>query len=125
MIFPPQSRSEQMADHSNSGNITAVYSRAHDAILTVAGRYGLVPFDVRLLVALLERGGEGRTDDLEWELRAEGAMVRRSYGGLRAVGYVEADAGPGTTEPRRGTRTRLMLTATGRRVALDAVEWAA
>jgi hypothetical protein len=104
-------------------NVTAVYSQAHNAMTCVARTYGLMPFDVRILVALLERGGEARTNDLEWDLRCEGTMIRRSYPALCSVGYVLADAGPGTDQTKRGTRTRLVLTATGRRLANEAIEW--
>lgn len=92
---------------------TEQYSRLHASIADVACQEGLVPFDVRILVALEERGGEARTDELEAEMRSEGTGIRRSYPTLVVLGLVWADAGEGTNRPKRGTRTRLVLRAKG------------
>lgn len=96
---------------------TEQYSRLHASIADVACQEGLVPFDVRILVALEERGGEGRTDELEAEMRSEGTGIRRSYPTLVVLGLVCADAGEGTSAPKRGTRTRLTLTRKGHDMA--------
>ena len=101
--------------------VTAVYSHANEAFNAIARAHRLVPFDVRLLVALHERGGEGRTDELEVDMQTEGTAIRRSYPPMAARRLLAADAGSGTTRPKRGVRTRLTLTTAGRNVALAAL----
>lgn len=104
--------------------VTAIYGATHDAFLTVARRHQLVPFDVRLLVALRDRGGAGRTDELAREMVVEGTAIRRSSLELRRRRFITADAGEGTRGPERGVRARLSLTDRGREVARVAAELA-
>lgn len=94
--------------------LTASYARTHDAFLSVAQDTGLKPFDVRVLVALHDRGGSGRTDHLEREMWDGGPAIRRSSLTLRTRGLIRADAGEGTSRPKRGVRARYTLTAKGR-----------
>lgn len=103
-------------------SITATYSHAHEAFVTIARSKDLMPFDLRVLVALKERGGVGRTDELEVELQCEGSAVRRSYPILVERGLVTADAGEGTLRPKRGVRARLQLTRPGHVLAGAALE---
>ena len=93
---------------------TETYSRLHEALSDEAASIGLTPWDVRILLALHERGGEGRTDELEGELLCCSSQIRRSSLPLRAARFITADAGKGTRAPKRGTRARLVLTAKGR-----------
>lgn len=105
--------------------ITRSYGQAHNAFAMVARQHrGFTPFDVRLLVALLEHDGVARTDQLEAAMQIEGSAIRRSYCELRAAGFLLADAGEGTAEPKRGTRARLSLTARGREIAEAALSLA-
>lgn len=101
---------------------TASYAATHDAFISVAERERLIPFDVRLLVALADRGGRGRTDELERDMLTHGSAIRRSSMTLRARGLVRATAADGGPTPKRGVRVRLTLTARGARVAQRALE---
>lgn len=103
-------------------SITAAYSLAHESFVTLSRANDLMPFDLRLLVALEERGGSGRTDEIEVELQCEGSAVRRSYPMLERRGLLTADAGEGTLRPKRGTRSRLTLTAYGRDLARAVIQ---
>lgn len=100
---------------------TAAYGATHEAFLTIAHAKRLVPFDVRLLVALEERGGEGRTDELEREMCVGGTAIRRSSLTLRHRRLILADAGQGTRRPKKGVRARFTLTARGREIARQAI----
>lgn len=104
---------------------TATYGRFHDALLSIAHEHGLVPFDVRMLVALHERGGEGRSDELERDMVVEGSAIRRSSLTLRKARLVTADAGHGTRRPKRGVRARYELTPAGRAIAVRVLDQAA
>lgn len=103
-------------------SFTRTYGQGHDALLTTARALNLIPFDVRLLVALHERGDEGTTRDLEREMSDLGSAIRRSSLKLRARGFIVADAGPGTTRPRRGVRARFTLTRAGSQAAQRTLE---
>lgn len=105
-------------------SITASYAETHNAFQTAAYDAKLTPFDIRLLVALEERGGTGRTDELARETRAEGAQVRRSFKKLREEALLTADGADGLRR-RRGVRTQLKLTASGHRLARKAIVHAA
>lgn len=101
--------------------ITDTYARAHESFRAVAQDASVLPADVRVLVALHEVGGEARTDELEDRLLSNPTAIRRSSITLRREGLILADAGPGTTRTRRGTRARLSLTAAGADIARQAV----
>lgn len=105
-------------------SITASYAETHNAFQTAAYDAKLTPFDIRLLVALEERGGTGRTDELARETRVEGAQIRRSSLTLRAKELVVADSADGSPV-KRGARARLKLTASGRKLARRAIGHAA
>jgi DNA-binding MarR family transcriptional regulator len=120
-----------MSEHGGEGNgavaehsVTTAYSAAHDAFRLAAWDAEIHPFDVRLLVALEERGGTGRTDELAREMLIEGTAIRRSSLTLRDRKLIVADAGEGTKRPKRGVRARLGLTDAGRAVAQAAIRGA-
>lgn len=102
--------------------VTASYSVAHDVLRETARRQRLVLFDIRLLLAIHERGGVGRTDELALELSGDAAGVRRSSLALRATGLIRADAGPGTSRTKRGTRARLVMTGDGAALAREVLD---
>lgn len=102
-------------------SITETYSRVHDAMLTTADRHSLKPYDVRLLVALLERDGEARTDDLERDLCSEGTSIRRSSLALRDAQMITAWSSAPGRPPKRGVRSHLSLTLHGHVVAQSAL----
>src|SRR5262245_54789271 len=103
-------------------SVTETYSHAHEAFEVVARANDMAPFDMRLLVAIHERGGEARTDELEVDLQACGSAIRRSYPNLWVRGLLKADAGEGTFRPKRGVNTRLTLKASGTRLAVAAID---
>lgn len=103
-------------------SVTAAYAATHDAFTSVAEFERLVAFDVRLLVAIADRGGSGRTDELQRDMLAHGSAIRRSSMTLRARGLVRATACDGTPTPKRGVRARLTLTERGEAVAGRALE---
>lgn len=119
-MTPPSGRKAESAGTS----LTAVYSAAHGAFSYVADAHALTRFEVRLLVAVLDRGGSTTTAELEADLGACGSSVRRASLTLRASGHVLADAGPGTSQPVRGCRARISLTAEGRVAAEHSVRLA-
>lgn len=96
------------------------YSRLHRAMLDVAREERLTPADVRLLVAIYERGCIARTDELEADMCCEGTMIRRSIAFLRDR-YVTATASDGG-ETRQGMRSVLELLERGHDVARRVLE---
>jgi hypothetical protein len=98
---------------------TENYSRIHDALLDAATLRGLRPWDVRVLVALEERGGRAVTDQLQDDLRdRNGAQVRRSLITLYAQDLATGQSSRGG--PRRaGQRSVVTLTFNGRAIARD------
>lgn len=101
--------------------LTDAYSQVHRALADSAREAGLVPHDVRVILALDERGGTATSEELYDDLRCEGTAVRRSLLTLYKAGLVEGRAIDGG--PRRpGVVTRAELTATGRIIAAD-VRW--
>lgn len=103
-------------------SITAAYAAAHDAFLTVAESERLTPMDIRILVAIADRAGTARTDELEDDMRVHGSAIRRSTAVLRDRRLVNATATDGTPVPKRGVRTRLTLTTRGAAAAHRALE---
>lgn len=89
-------------------SLTTDYSRLHRTVREVARERGLQPMDVRVLLAIAERGGVARSDELEEDLRCEPAMIRRSMMAIRP-GLV-------TGGDKRGCRVPIALTADGQRV---------
>jgi hypothetical protein len=95
-------------------NLTRAYSQLHRALVDAARTEHLTPTDVRLLVAIHERGGQARTDELAADLCCEGTAVRRSVGALRGFWLKASAEGGGKTRP--GVQTVLTLTTAGRRL---------
>lgn len=100
--------------------LTHAYATIHEALTATAARHGLTPIDVRVLVALWERGHIATSHELERDLLCQGSQVRRASLTLRKGGFVRCDSGPGTAAPRRGTVMRLQLLRPGRIIAEDA-----
>lgn len=86
-------------------SLTLEYSLTRQAIREVAVRHELASMDVRVLVALADRGGTARTDDLEADLRQDGSAVRRSLIALRPRWCEGGD--------KRGARLPIRLTEEG------------
>lgn len=99
---------------------TGAYSRAHSAFNAIALRNGLTATDIRVLVALRERGGNASTDLLEQDLALHGSGVRRSGAALVAEDCVIARSVTGG-RVKRGVRSLLQLTEEGTQVADDAL----
>ncbi len=103
---------------------TATYGRIHSALRSAAAALQTVPMNVRVLVALLERGGRGTTDELTADLHANATAVRRAAGELYARGWARGRGSDGG--PRRiGVTSRLELTPAGDHIArrvLDELE---
>lgn len=85
--------------------VTLNYSLTHRAILKVAGQYKLAPIDVRVLVALRDRGDQAYGDELKEDLHSEGSAVRRSIGAMRGTWLTGGD--------QRGRRVPIQLTEKG------------
>lgn len=97
-------------------SVTRAYSAAHQAFkLAAESQPGLTSFDVRVLVALYERGGTAGSFDLAGDLESEGTSVRRSSLVLRHE-FVVVDAVDGG-RVRQGVQSRLRLTLRGWRLA--------
>ncbi len=95
---------------------TLTYGRIHNALRSTAGVLQTVPMNVRVLVALHERGGAATTDELTADLHANATAVRRAAGELYVRGWARGmgvDGGP----RREGVRSRLELSAEGECVA--------
>lgn len=92
-------------------SVTGLYSKLHRAMLDVAKRKNLTPGDVRLIVAVYERGGSARTDDITTDLRCEGTMVRRSVCNVR--GRYASVRGIDGGEARQGIRSVITLNGRG------------
>ena len=97
---------------------TEAYSRTHHALACAARENGLTPTDVRVLVALHDRGGEGRTGELYEEMFDEGTMIRRASLALRKRRFIAVRAADGSPRPKRGVQAVYRLTARGETVAL-------
>jgi DNA-binding IclR family transcriptional regulator len=98
-------------------SVTDVYGRVHWLLAAYARVNAIVPADVRLLVALHERGGRGTSDELWREMATNATAVRRSSITLRNRGLVVASAADGSVRPKRGTLLQLDLTENGRSIA--------
>lgn len=94
--------------------LTTGYTRLHEAFSVVAESEGLTPFDVRVLLALSDLGGDANTLELERELGCDGSAIRRSMIALRKSQHVVASASDGR-EPRPGVRSHLTLSARGKK----------
>ncbi len=92
-------------------SITQGYSRVHKAYVVTARVYGLVPMDVRVLVALAEREGVATSDQLEEDLHLGdgGSAVRRSLVNLRSTGLLCGGS-------VRGRRDKIQIRARGEEV---------
>lgn len=88
------------------------YSRLHRSLCTQARRHALVPMDLRVLIALEERGGFGQTDELESELFTAGSAIRRSIVTLRERGHLKGGG-------QAGVRAVIELTESGRDVVRE------
>ncbi len=93
-------------------NATQTYSVVHRWTLELAEKYGLRPFALRVLLAVADAGGSRSTLELERDLLAEGAAIRRSLPDLRRVGLVVDRAATGGP-PKPGVRSVLHLTELG------------
>jgi DNA-binding MarR family transcriptional regulator len=87
--------------------ITQDYTATHSALTEVAREVGLARTQVRVLLALAERHGRARSDELERDLGVDSSAVRRS---LIALYERELCAG---SPRKRGTRTTVTLTEDG------------
>ncbi len=97
-------------------SVTAVYSRSHVAFRDAGKAHGIDPFDVRVLVALLETVDPAVAEvDLAAQLGCQVEAIRRSAHGLAAARLVHRHA------PGRGRRSTLRLTAGGTLAARDAL----
>lgn len=95
---------------------TAVYSETHRAILLAARERNLRPYEVRLLLALHDRGGSGRTDQLEEDLcEDQGTAIRRASIKLRSRRFISGAAADGSGQIKRGVRMSFVLTKRGHR----------
>ncbi len=95
---------------------TVTYGRIHTALRSTADIVQTEPMNVRVLVALLERGGAATIDELETDLHANATAVRRAAVHLYARRWATGLASDGG--PRRpGARSRLELTADGEQIA--------
>ncbi len=97
-------------------NATLTYGRIHNALRSAAGALHTVPMNVRVLVALLDRGGAATTDELTADLHANHSAVRRAASELYARGWAcgrGSDGGP----RRVGVTSRLELTPAGEQIA--------
>jgi hypothetical protein len=84
-------------------NVTVSYSTVHRALSDTAQAHQLVPMEVRVLLALADRGGESRTDELERDLCVRGGTaIRRCLLTLRPLGMVKGG-------DMRGQRSPVML----------------
>jgi hypothetical protein len=87
----------------STASIRTVGARSHSvfshALTATARVHGLTAFDVRLLLALAERGGRSRSDQLEADLLTNGTSVRRSLLTLRPFGMVKGGDKRGHREP--------------------------
>lgn len=101
-------------------SVTAPYTRAHEAFSRVAHALpkGTTAYDVRVLVALLERGGSARMDELAGDLCPSGdyTALRRSTSTLYGRGLATGRGADGG-ERRPGTLTLVELTSRGRHAA--------
>lgn len=85
--------------------ITASYSRAHQAFAEVAAEHGLGAFDVRVLVALQDHGGDAYQGRLADALVCDRAAVRRALRTLAENRLVRRYVGSG---PRTETFAALI-----------------
>jgi hypothetical protein len=86
-------------------SLTREYTLTHQAVREVATKRELMPMDVRVLVAIADRGGVARTDELETDLGMGGSAVRRSLLTLRPRWCEGGD--------KRGARSPIRLTDDG------------
>jgi hypothetical protein len=93
----------------------ATYTRTHTALVATAHETGLKPFDVRVILALHERGEEATSFELSEDLNSEGSQVRRSLLGLYEREMCVGEAADGGRR-RPGTVTQVRLTPVGRAV---------
>lgn len=97
-----------------SATVTDRYSRMHTAFLEASRKHGLWAFDVRLLVALLDRDWRATQVELSDDLCNVVAAARRSLSLLETRGLVVRTRGP-----RRSVNVE--LTRQGAAVAMDAL----
>jgi DNA-binding MarR family transcriptional regulator len=90
--------------------ITRDYAATHSALSVVARSVGLAPADVRVLIALAERG-PARSDELERDLGIDSSALRRSLLALYKRGLCAG------APRKRGTRTTVSLTDAGNAIA--------
>jgi hypothetical protein len=82
---------------------TETYSTIHRALTDTALLHGLTRTEMRVVVALADRGGRSRTDEITADLcLGSGSAVRRAIAELRRRGQVAP------------ARTELKLSAAGR-----------
>jgi hypothetical protein len=97
-------------------SLTQRYSKMHTAFVLVARGHELTPFDVRVLLAVADRGGSARSDEIGADLilsSSNQSSFRRSSLGLRATGHVIGSASNGRGRVKRGERHVLKLTEKG------------
>jgi DNA-binding transcriptional regulator PaaX len=83
----------------NNMSITREYGLTHQAVKQVAQDRGLTVIDVRLLVALAERGGRATTDQLLEDLAVHETQLRRSMSKVRQQGLLVGGDKPGARVP--------------------------
>jgi hypothetical protein len=94
--------------------LTAAYTATHQALAQAARKHSLRPYEVRVLLALHERGDRARTDDLEADLGlGDGTALRQALGVLYREGYCAGRAIDGSLR-RRGVRTVVRVLPAGR-----------
>lgn len=110
--------------------ITEQYTRTHEVLKEYARRLELLPFDVRVLLAVAEHGDfnsrSATYEQLYAVLDDGGAAVRRSALALRKAGLVVIERKDGSFGSGRGVGSRARLTQPGvrlvRRLVVDCHE---
>lgn len=100
---------------------TEQYTRTHQVFKEYAARLRVVvPFDVRVLLAIFEHDpirGIATYDELYAAIGDPGTQVRRAVLALRTAGLVRIERAGGGPGPGRGVGSQARLTDPGRRLA--------
>lgn len=102
-------------------HLTSTYSAIHSAIRETAGVYELQPYEVRVLLAISDRGGACSSDALRRDLTEDGAATRRALGALYRIKYAEG-FGPDQGPRQRGFNTQIKLTPAGAQIARAVID---
>lgn len=108
----------------SSGSI--IYSSYHRALRRAADEYGLRPFEVRILYAIMEAGGTFDHHEIQEALREpEGTQIRRASVELRKAGLVEVhEPNQEGVLQKPGQVVTLRLTRAGEKVAWKVDDYA-